>query len=83
MTAINRFDIAVIGRGMIGAAAARHLGESGHAIVLIGPSEPMDRTHSNGPFSSHSDQGRITRIAGRTGMWTEVAARSIERYADI
>lgn len=76
-------DIAVIGRGLIGAAAARHLAEAPRSVVLVGPGEPNDRTVSTGPFCSHPDEGRITRIAGRSEMWTTVAARSIDRYPDI
>ena len=83
MSASERFDVAVIGRGMIGSAAGRHLAESGRRVALIGPGEPADRRTSDGPFCSHPDEGRITRIAGRNEMWTEVAARSCERYADI
>jgi len=76
-------EIAVVGRGLIGAAAARHLAEANRSVVLVGPGEPVDRTVSNGPFCSHPDEGRITRIAGRNEMWTTVAAQSIDRYADI
>ncbi|MGF1596274.1 MAG: NAD(P)/FAD-dependent oxidoreductase [Acidimicrobiales bacterium] len=76
-------DVAVIGRGLIGSAAARHLAESGMTVALIGPDEPADRTTGNGPFSSHDDEWRITRIAGRTLVWSELATRSIRRYADI
>lgn len=79
----ERFDIAVIGRGMIGVAAGRHLAELGHRTALIGPGEPEDRRTSNGPFCSHPDEGRITRIAARTQTWADVAAASIGRYADI
>ncbi len=67
-------DIAVIGRGMIGAAAGRHLAEQGRSVALIGPGDE---------YSSHGDAGRITRIVGRTEIWTELAVRSIERYGDI
>jgi len=77
------FDIAIIGRGLVGSAAARHMAESGQRVVVIGPDEPADRRTSSGPFSSHPDEGRITRIAGRTAAWSHLAARSIERYADI
>ncbi len=76
-------DVAVIGRGMIGAAAARHLAEGGTHVALIGPPEPIDRMTSEGPFNSHPDEGRITRIAGRTGAWSELAAAAIGRYPDI
>ncbi|MDG2111707.1 MAG: FAD-dependent oxidoreductase [Actinomycetota bacterium] len=77
------YAVAVIGRGMIGAAAARHLAEAGTRVVVVGPDEPADRRISAGPWCSHPDEGRITRIAGRTDVWSELAARSIDRYADI
>jgi len=54
-------DVAVIGRGMIGGAAGRHLAEQGHSVALIGPGDE---------YSSHGDAGRITRIVGRAGVWT-------------
>lgn len=76
-------DVAVIGRGLVGAAAARHLAEQGISTALVGPGEPADRTASPGPFSSHADEGRITRIAARDRVWSELAARSIYRYGDI
>ncbi len=77
------YDVAVVGRGLIGSAAARHLAESGMQVVVIGPDEPADRRLSLGPFCSHPDEGRITRVAGRTPIWSQMAARSIQRYADI
>jgi sarcosine oxidase len=80
---MSSVDVAVIGRGLIGSAAARHLVEGGLSVALIGPSEPQDRLTSPGPFSSHGDEGRITRIAGRTMVWSELAARSIARYREI
>ncbi|MEM8707165.1 MAG: FAD-dependent oxidoreductase [Actinomycetota bacterium] len=83
MTSHDRVDVAVIGRGLIGSGAGRHLAEAGRSVALIGPGEPTDWASSAGPFASHHDQGRITRIAGRNAMWTEVAARSCGRYADI
>ena len=83
MTSHERVDVAVIGRGLIGSGAGRHLAESGRSMALIGPGEPSDWNASDGPFSSHHDQGRITRIAGRNAMWTEVAAHACARYADI
>ena len=77
------YDVAVVGRGLIGSAAARHLAESGIKTAVIGPDEPIDRRDSPGPFCSHPDEGRITRVAGRTPIWSKLAARSIKRYADI
>jgi sarcosine oxidase len=86
---MSAVDVAVIGRGMIGAAAARHLAEGGFTCALVGQAEPDEwadvaaRQTSDGPFSSHFDEGRITRVAGRTTAWAELAARSIARYQDI
>lgn len=83
MAAADRVDVAVVGRGMIGAAAARHLAESGRRVALVGPDEPADRPRWNGPFSSHADEGRITRISDADPVWALAAQRSIDRYADI
>ncbi|MEL6981804.1 MAG: FAD-binding oxidoreductase [Actinomycetota bacterium] len=76
-------DVAVIGRGMIGSAAARHLAEAGLTVAAIGPDEPTDWTTWTGPFASHFDEGRITRISDRSPVWSDLAKRSIERYPDI
>lgn len=76
-------DIAVIGRGLIGSAAARHLAERGRRTALVGPPEPAERERSPGPFSSHGDEGRITRIAGRSMTWARLGAESVARYPDI
>lgn len=78
-----RVEVAVIGRGMIGSAAARHLAERGVETALVGPLEPADRRTATGPYASHHDQGRITRVFGRTPVWSVLAARSIARYDDI
>jgi sarcosine oxidase len=79
----DRFDVAVIGGGLIGSAAARHIAESGKRVALVCPPEPESYTESGGPFSSHYDEGRITRISDFSAHWPELAARSIERYGDI
>ena len=76
-------EIAVVGRGLIGSAAARHLVEAGHSVALIGPGEPEDYATSSGPFASHYDEGRITRMIDPDPAWSQLAMRSIARYADI
>ncbi|MEM8787661.1 MAG: FAD-dependent oxidoreductase [Pseudomonadota bacterium] len=75
--------IAVIGRGLIGAAAARHLAEAGADVVLIGPDEPADKARHLGVFGSHYDEGRITRVLATDRFWSEVSHASIARYRDI
>jgi sarcosine oxidase len=74
---------AIIGRGLIGSAAARHLAMLGHEVTLIGPSEPFDKLTHQGVFASHYDEGRITRVMDPDPFWSRVSAASIARYSEI
>ncbi|MFT7647899.1 MAG: sarcosine oxidase [Candidatus Poriferisodalaceae bacterium] len=67
---------------MIGASAARHLAEHGASVAVVGPTAPGGR-YGDGPFSSHHDEGRITRVTARDAVWATLAARSMARYGDI
>jgi sarcosine oxidase len=75
--------IAVIGAGLIGAAAARHLAMAGHEVVLIGPPEPEQKAGHRGVFGSHYDAGRITRSLDPWAFWSRASRESIARYAQI
>ena len=75
--------IAVIGAGMIGAAAARHLAQAGADVVLIGPPEPQDKATHDGVFASHYDEGRITRALDPHPFWSRASRASIARYGQI
>jgi sarcosine oxidase len=77
------FDHIVIGRGLMGAAATRHLALSGERVAVVGPDEPADRTTHAGVFASHYDEGRITRILDRDPLWALLAQRALSRYRDI
>ena len=77
------FDFIVVGKGMMGAAAARHLALSGARVALVGPDEPTDRASHSGVFSSHYDNARITRTIDGDPVWARLARRSIERYGEI
>ncbi|WP_429806576.1 NAD(P)/FAD-dependent oxidoreductase [Ensifer sp. B1-9] len=77
------FDFIVVGKGMMGAAAARHLALSGASVALIGPDEPTDWANHTGVFSSHYDNARITRTIDHDPIWARLARRSIERYGEI
>ena len=76
-------DVAVIGVGMMGAAALRYLAEAGVDVVGVGPAEPADRTAHTGVFASHYDEGRITRVLDPGPVWGRLGARAIAAYADI
>jgi sarcosine oxidase len=75
--------IAVIGRGLIGSAAARHLAGQGVRVTLIGPDEPADKASHRGVFASHYDEGRITRRLESVPFWSVVSEASMARYAEI
>lgn len=80
---ICKVDVAVIGLGLIGSAALRHLAGSGRSVVGVGPPEPADWSTHAGPFASHFDSGRITRRLDARFEWAELASRSIEQYAAV
>ncbi len=75
--------IAVVGRGLMGAAAARHLAKAGHEVALVGPDEPAEKRAHQGVFASHYDEGRITRRIATEAFWADAAAASMDRYAEI
>ncbi|HEV7309785.1 NAD(P)/FAD-dependent oxidoreductase [Ensifer sp.] len=77
------FDFIVVGKGMMGAAAARHLALSGASVALVGPDEPTHWADHPGVFSSHYDNARITRTIDDDPVWARLARRSIERYGEI
>lgn len=79
---MGHHEFIVVGRGLIGTAATRHLADAGHDVALIGPSEPKSYT-GPGPYSSHFDQGRVTRIAAFEEPWGTWAKASIGRYSEI
>lgn len=78
-----QFQYAIVGRGLTGSAAARHLAEQVPGVVLIGPDEPEVKATHPGAFGSHYDEGRITRTIDPDENWARLANRSIARYRDI
>jgi sarcosine oxidase len=80
---VKTVDFVVIGRGLMGTACTRHLAEAGHSVALIGPDEPANPARFEGPFASHHDAGRITRIIAHDADWSRLSARSIARYRDL
>ncbi len=77
------FDFVIVGKGMMGAAAARHLSLTGARVALVGPDEPDDWANHGGVFASHYDNARITRTIDNDPVWARLARRSIERYREI
>ena len=77
------FDVIVVGAGLMGSAAARHLAEMGVRTALVGPDEPAVKSTHNGVFASHYDQARITRKIDTRKNWARFAQEAIVRYPEI
>lgn len=80
---VEHFKTIVVGRGMMGAAAARYLALGGDGVAVIGPDEPKDWSRHDGVFASHYDEARITRTIDSDPVWARMANRSIGRYGAI
>lgn len=77
------FDYIVIGKGLMGSAAARYLSQMTSNVAVIGPDEPEDFTAHPGVFASHYDQGRITPQISKDAIWSQLAMRAIGQYKDL
>jgi len=74
------FDVIVIGAGLMGSAAARHLALEGVKVALIGPAEPERKHDHDGVFASHYDATRITRKLDSRQNWARFSQAAIARY---
>lgn len=75
------FEYLVIGKGLWGSAAARHLTVFSDSVGIIGPDEPQQPESHAGIFASHYDQGRLTRRIDTEAVWMHTAVRAIDNYA--
>lgn len=83
MTQTERAEVMVVGAGLMGAAAARHLARAGRSVALVGPDEPADKRSHHGVFASHYDEGRVTRALDEDADWSLLSQRAIARYPEI
>ncbi|HEV2999343.1 MAG TPA: FAD-dependent oxidoreductase [Solirubrobacteraceae bacterium] len=67
----------VLGKGMFGAATARHLAASGDDVALVGPDEPADHASHRGVFGAHYDEGRIVSQLVADPLWIELVRASL------
>jgi glycine/D-amino acid oxidase-like deaminating enzyme len=79
----RNFDVAIIGAGLFGSAAARHLSSVSDGVVLIGPAEPRQKSTHQGVFGSHYDVSRLVRGIDPDLTWATLAKHSIDRYRNI
>ena len=73
------YDSIIIGKGLIGAAAAKYLSRSQKKVALIGPDEAT-ALQQGIVNSSHYDQSRIQRIIGKDETWTLLNQQSVNEY---
>ena len=76
------FDTIVVGKGLMGAAAAKYLCASGQNIAVIGADEPEDVNKAT-VYASHYDQGRVQRVIGRNDVWTRLNLESVNAYQQL
>lgn len=81
--ASNNYEFAIVGAGLFGSAAARHLSTISDDVVLIGPAEPKSRRNHQGVFASHYDESRLVRGIDPDLVWATLAKRSISRFRSI
>ncbi len=74
------FEYAIIGKGLLGAAAARHLSQQSDSVALIGPDEPKTWQTHKGVFASHYDEARIVSQSAPDSEWQTLDRASIVQY---
>jgi glycine/D-amino acid oxidase-like deaminating enzyme len=79
---VKRFDVIVIGKGLIGSAAAKYISAAQPNIAIIGPDEPRDNENAL-VFASHYDQSRLQRLIGKDEAWTKLNIDSVNQYDTI
>ncbi len=77
------FDYLIVGKGLIGSAAAKYLALAGANVAIIGPDEPVGDYAKAIVFASHFDQGRITLKIGKQSLWTQLNALAIAQYGTL
>lgn len=77
------FDYIIIGKGLIGSAAAKYLSLESKSVVIIGPDEPVHDVNSAQVYASHYDQGRVQRMIGIDPVWTLLNTQSVSAYAQL
>jgi sarcosine oxidase len=77
MSTTERFEVAVIGAGAMGSAAAWQLARRGHSVILL---EQFGAGHQHG--SSHGAT-RIFRVAYRDPTYVRLASESLRAWAEL
>lgn len=76
------YDNIIIGRGLIGCAAAKYISQSQKNIALIGPDEATTAQEQI-VFASHYDQARIQGLVGKDEVTTMLNQKSAFEFASL
>jgi len=76
----GRHAYAVIGRGPMASAAARHLAAAAEDVVVIGPEERPDGGPVDGAFASHYDEMRQIELANDKKLLGQLAQASLPGF---
>jgi len=84
-------EVVVVGNGLFGSAATRHLAERGRDVIGIGASAhysdrrgaPDTEWPAHRVYSSHNDAARLTRRQDRDPRWAEITASAIGNYREL
>lgn len=79
----KRYSFAVVGRGPMGTATARHLSKSAEDVVVVGPEEPSDWSQHQGAFASHYDEGRQFELASSEEVLVQLARASLPGFREV
>lgn len=77
-----KYEVLIVGKGLIGSAIARHLSYSSGNLAVVGPDEPLDYSLSI-VYASHYDSGRVQRLIGQTDAMTQLNVESVKQYATL
>lgn len=76
------FHTLIIGKGLVGSAAARYLSRQQTGIAIIGPDEPADDQDAL-VYASHYDEARVQRLIGWDSAWTRLNTSATAAYAQL
>ena len=76
------YESIIIGRGLIGSAAAKYISRSQKNVALIGPDEPTVLQQGI-VYASHYDRARIQRIIGKDSVETLLNLQSAFQHSEL
>ncbi len=76
------YESIIIGRGLIGTAAAKYISRSQKNVALIGPDEAT-ALEQGIVFASHYDRARIQRIVGKDSIETLLNLQSAQQHSEL